>query len=424
MMAKVEQYSRMSMGYNKSLLPFFALILFLISPFIGCMFSLYNISKNRFVNISYVLVVLFAGLYGYTYLPYSNDDITRHYQLFKTISSLDTFSDFVLYQAVSFKPDFLIDYLYWIVGHFSDNHQLVGFLGSAMYYGLLLAIIRNWLGLFSQTHYGPAFWCAILSMLALIPTNEFCGMRQGNANALLLFFITWPKFYNFPKLVRILLLILPCLLHFSIFPYILIFVLASNINSKKAVLLSAAMALSCIFVVPVMQSLMGVLPKLGTIGVGIAMKIDEYMFDGDIENLLYSGSRLRFYFIVLLIAISPFMFNLIRKAKSEDKNFDTFIRFTYLTLGYLVFTSPTFILSRSLMIFKLIACLLISYLAFSSTVSTKNNQLYKIITYTLIFSGVIYLIQAQEYRVINPAIFYLPLPELLQIETDIYGYHV
>lgn len=209
------------------------IFLFIANPFLGALYALYNLSKRQYTAISFAIAVCFAGLYGYTFLPYSNDDITRHYIIFSKLTSVTSISDLLLYETLSFKPDFLIDIFYYVIGRFSDNHQFVGMLGSSMYYGLLLGVCINWLNQSHADNYEKAFWTIILCMLALTPTNEFCGMRQGNANAMLLFFITWPKFYSFKNYIRILLVILPCLLHFSILPLSLLYLLASTINSKK-----------------------------------------------------------------------------------------------------------------------------------------------------------------------------------------------
>lgn len=173
-----------------------------------------------------------------------------------------------------------------------------------------------------------------------------------------------------------------------------------------------------------MHSAINILPKVGAVGIGIAAKINDYMFNGELDNLLYSGSRLRFYLIILLMSITPLMLNKIRKCISEDTDSGVFIKFAYLTFGYVIFTAQTFVLSRTLMIYKFIICLLLCFLTFNKSVDVKTRNKYHLLDYVIIIGGMIFVIQAMEYRVINMQLFTSSLPTILSITTDPAGYAI
>lgn len=376
------------------------------------------------MGLSTFIVVFFAGLYGYTFKPYSTDDITRHYTAFLTIIEFDTIQEFIAYQIYKSKPDFMLDVAYWFMGLFTSNYQFVGFLGSAMYYGLILGICRNWLSQYPETRYSSAFWSVVLCMLALIPTNEFCGMRQGNANALLLFFITWPRFYRLSTFKRYVCILIPCMVHFSVLPFFIIYFLARNLTYRKSVDVAIILASCGLVITQIMQFLFGILPSFGSIGAGIASKINAYMFSGELEASIFMGSRLRFYFILMLVAFSPLMFYYVKRLKWIDGQMNLFMKFSVITVGYVIFTSNTYILSRTLMLYKLVACLLLNLLAYNKLIKSKIRSVSKIVNFALIVGGLVFYIQAMEYRVVNKALFYKSLPELMQIETDVYGYDI
>lgn len=70
----------------------FLAFLFLINPFLAFCLAVYLLSKQKEALFTTVVIVLFFGLLGYTCLPFSTMDITRHYVMFDKMK-----------QAVSFR---------------------------------------------------------------------------------------------------------------------------------------------------------------------------------------------------------------------------------------------------------------------------------------------------------------------------------
>lgn len=402
-----------------------SLIIFILNPFLGCLLGLYFLSHKKLIKTSFILIVSFAALYGYTILPYSNDDIVRHYGFFESISQINSLSALFIYLGLTNHPDFGIDLLYWFVGRFTVNHQVVGAIGAALYYGFVLLILYKWLKSFSNINFTKSFVITSFALLALIPSNEFCGMRQGVANAIFIFLILYlsEKKKDSPK--SLLYLLIPCIIHFSIIPYLILFLLCLKFDVKKIIILTAIMAVSGMFIMPLMQVLIGIISKLGFIGAGIAIKIDGYMFSGELENELYSGSRLRFYLLLFFVIIYPMLLRKIYKGGICENGIKPVIfRFFILFYGYLVLTSQTFILSRTLMLFKIILCLSLSLMAFCSVYSPKINARFKKVLILIGLAGFVFLLQALEYRVINIQLFTSSLPKILSIVTDPAGYPI
>ncbi len=217
------------------------ILLVIVNPFIACLLALYFLSKRQIRFLSICTILLFACLYGYTYLTYDNDDITRHYYFFSVIRCFTTFKEFVLYETAILSPDFGFNLIYLIVGKITSSHQVVGVIGAGLYYGLLLAIILNWLECFKSTSYQKAFLGLVLFMLAVIPSNEFNGIRQCNANALFLYIITHKSFASKKLYTQILILFVPILLHFSLLPVCVIYVLSQNISYNKAKIIACVL---------------------------------------------------------------------------------------------------------------------------------------------------------------------------------------
>lgn len=167
-------------------------LLFCISPFLAALLSLYLIYRKRYVKLGVYIIIIFWGLVGYTFLPADNMDITRHNLNFENLQNISSLQEFIIYQSLSEKPDFILDLVFWETGKFIKSHQVVGFIGAFCYYGLGLGLLLHWREQLHTKSSFNNFILLILMFLALAQVTEFSGMRQGNAILLFLFIITIP----------------------------------------------------------------------------------------------------------------------------------------------------------------------------------------------------------------------------------------
>ena len=168
---------------------------------------------------------------------------------------------------------------------------------------------------------------------------------------------------------------------------------------------------------------MNVLTSLGGIGSGIADKIDVYMFQGEVEAALYSGSVLRFYVILLMMFVFPFIALVVDKKRKQFPQF--ILRLHYwgiMFFSYIVFTASSYTLSRNIMLFKMFGVLYFTYALFSCSL---GRYLSKFIMYICLFVIVLFpffLILGKEYMVLNTKVFYSSLIDLININTQPEGY--
>ena len=399
----------------------FLAFLFLINPFLAFCLAVYLLSKQKEALFTTVVIVLFFGLLGYTCLPFSTMDITRHYVMFDKMKQAVSFSDFVFYESLSEKPDFFLDLLYWILGKYVNTHQIVGFLGASIYYGFMVGIIRNWCSALSIKS-SKIFLLLLIMFLALIPIYEFSGMRQGNAIMIFLYIITISEM---SMLKRGLLLIIPCLLHFSLYPIVALYICACTVKKKKILWIIALCMMSAFFYfTPLMAWLMNICSSMGGMGAGIAEKIDAYLFQGEVDSALYSGSVLRFFIILGLLFFCPIIAYSVNRKIEKGSFFERFHNFFILFFSYIFFSSSSYILSRNLMMFKLLIVLYVVYVLYTFAFKWYLKRLLICLCLIVCISGPFSFILGREYRTLNFSLFTSNIIELLSIKTNPEGYSI
>lgn len=411
---------------NKSnIIEFFLLLLtFIVCPFLSVLLAVYLIYCKRHIKLSAMIVVAFYGLVGYTFLPIASMDITRHYSSFEELTNVSSFSDFIFFQSLSEKPDLALDFIFWGIGKLIKTHQIVGFVGAACYYGFGLGVLLNWRkNLHSKSSFNN-FLLPSLMFLAMAQITEFSGMRQGNAILMFLYIITFPddKISSIKKCV---LLIFPCLLHFSMYPLALLYICTCLFSRKYLFTISILMLISFFFFIPLMSLLMNLLATLGGVGAGIAEKIEDYIFGGEIEAKLYSGSILRFYVIILMMLIFPFIALSVDKLRVQLPNF--VLRFHYwgiLFFSYTLFTASSYVLSRNMMMFKMFGVLYFTYALYSCSYYFNKHlqRLLACLCLGIALSGPFSMWLGLEYHVLNPVMFYSNIFNILSTNTLPEGY--
>lgn len=394
--------------------------LFVLNPFLACIYSLYCLSIGRHKHLSVFVVLSFAFLYGYTYHPFETDDLIAHNVIFSQLQNVTSLSEFITYESLNQKPDFLLDYLYWIFGYISHTHQVVGALGATVYYGCMLAVILHWLSIVNVGKSKVAFFILLFMFLAMSPPNEFSGMRQGNANMLFLAIITWPDISMGKRRIW---LLLPPIIHFSLIPIVALYYIFSKFQRQKATIVCVVLCLSFFLWESLLHTISVFLPKFGVLGVGLVTKINSYASSGisDGGTLLYAGSRLRFYLQIVLFLIFPLIIKKIYSYRISEHLKEYFI-FSIIFWGYMILTSQTHILARTLMLFKFMVCLDLLYIAYSHLIPVEKRSVFKYICLVIVLLGPIFVIQAVEYRVWNPILITGNLISILSTSTNFAGY--
>lgn len=397
-------------------------IIFVLFPFLATLLALYFLCYKRYVKIGVIVVISFFGLVGYTFLPTNTMDITRYNLTFEALRNVDTFVDFIFYQSLSKNPDFILDFVFWGLGKWINTHQIVGLLGAVCYYGLGLMTLLNWREQLQTRSPFNNFILPILMFLALAQVTEFSGMRQGNAILLFLFIITIPDM-RLSAYKKCICLIFPCLLHFSMYPIVLFYVCTCFLRRRILLTISLSLSVSFGCFSSLMASLMNILNSFGWIGAGLALKIDSYMFEGEIQAALYSGSGLRFYVILLMMFVFPFIAFGVDKKRNQIPQF--ILRLHYwgiLFFSYILLTCSSYILSRNIMLFKMYGILYFTFALFSCHLGRYTRQLIFSLCLLVILSGPLSNWLAKEYRVLNPELFYSNVVHLLSITTRLEGY--
>ena len=408
-------------------IPFSLSVCFILNPFVAFCFSLYLLAKQKYVSICSFICICFAGLFGYTFFPASNMDITRHYVTYDDLTNIVSFSDFIFYESLVEKPDFLIDLVYWLVGKIIDTHQVIGFLGASLYYGLMFGVIKHCCSLFTnnkrQTY--NFFLFLLLSFLSLTIIYDFSVMRQGNAILLFLFIITIPS-YRISELKRVLLLLLPCLLHFSLYPIVFLYLCTYILKRRTIFMLFVCMILCYFFFPIIMHTAMNVCNSVGGPFAGVAEKIDLYMFNGKLSVLLFSGSRIRFVLtIFLFIFIFPILVYLIEKKSTNIFSNSLLSRFHYFSIlfaGYLIMSSSTYILSRNLVLFKFIIGIYLMNVVFTLPLKEYLKNFLLGVTVGIWLLGIVSFYHGRDYRCINTTLFYSNIFNILAVKTNPAGY--
>lgn len=401
---------------------FFLFAVFLLNPFLSVLLSIFFIYMERHIKLCFTIFTLFWGLIGYTYLPIYSMDITRHNLTFEELKLIDSFSEFLIFQSMSEKPDFALDFVFWGIGKWVDTHQIVGFIGAICYYGLGLRILLNWRFQLKSDLPFYNFLLPFIMFLALAQVTEFSGMRQGNAILLFLLIVTIPD-ERLEVGKKCFCLIFPCLLHFSMYPLWILYICSCFFNYRVLIMISICLLMGFFFFLPLMSVLMTFLSSLGGIGSGISAKINDYLFQGEVEVALYSGSILRFCIILLMILFFPIIAFKLNKMRRQFPPF--ILRLHYwgiLFFSYLIFSSSSFVLSRNLMMFKMFGILYFTYALFSCHLEKYFRRLLICMCLLVALSGPFSLILGKEYRVLNPKMFYSNIIELLSIKTLPGGY--
>jgi len=392
------------------------LILFIFYPFSSFFISILLLANNYDRKFNQLIFGLFMGLFGYTFIPGREFDIVQHYALFESFLNT-SFSEFLVLLTYNNQPDFILYTLYWIVGKVIDNSQIVGFIGAFSFYYLFVLIIDN---IFKNYLPGKrnfrSYMLLFFMFMACTVPYIFSGMRNGNAVMLFIFLLT-NKDGKRPYVKDILILLLPGLVHFSLFPISIVYLLSKYLNKRIYFIFCSVLILLTPFTLSILTYLHDVFKTMGGIGNFFASKIESYVFL-DKNFGMYFGAGFRYYLVELpLFFLTPLLWKYADREKRTSKSEEVLHKFVLAFFAYSLCTIQTFLFARNHMVF---AYIYISYwliLYFSKGVDLSVKQGILLFSGFIIISIIPSWIMGQEYVVINSKLFYSSLYELLNTKV-------
>ncbi|OYQ32110.1 hypothetical protein CHU92_14640 [Flavobacterium cyanobacteriorum] len=189
-----------------------AYILFFIWPLLALIVSF----KNLGYKYSRVIIILFFGLFGYTFIFNEMSDSYRHAESFK-LTATKPFGDFFnivsgLYSEEGTKPDFVMDLISFIVTRFTDNTKIYFMVLSLILGWMLMVNIKLLLSLYekNKTAAGIIF---IAFLIIIMPPSRILSFRHYLG--LLVFVYSLYKYFTEKKLIYLLLLTFSIFIHFG-----------------------------------------------------------------------------------------------------------------------------------------------------------------------------------------------------------------
>jgi hypothetical protein len=116
----------------------YAILLFILNPFIGANYALFNLNKNE--QLYSIIWLLFCFLFGYFYIAPAEGDYYTYLGRFNTVSNLsfDQFLDFLTNQV-----DYLLYVALYLFSFITDNYMLLWGLISMTFGYLILRTFIN-----------------------------------------------------------------------------------------------------------------------------------------------------------------------------------------------------------------------------------------------------------------------------------------
>ena len=395
------------------------LAMFLISPFVSSILAFLCLALNIETKICRIIVGLFFGLYGYLFIPAFDFDLVRHYEYFESYIG-KSIGEFIYLIASNSRPDVLLYSLYWFLGLFYENPQIVGFIGAFPFYFLMLLSIDN---IFKSYLYEKrrmlSYLILISVFMSLTVPWTFSTMRNGNAIILFVYLATRER-NNRLFLQDCLLFILPGLIHFSLFPISALYILAKYSGMTFIKILSFIMIISFPFIESLLVLLYNILGVIGGIGYFIAAKINSYIIVGTDVNF-YTGSSFRYYFAVLplLIIVIPLWLYIDRcKLVGNNKNIVLLHKLTLLVFSFSLCMVKTYMFARIHLLFIYIFPVYMYVMMYNKFV---NRGVRKALAFSMIYLSISFLpslILGREFRGINPKLFYSNLFTILDTRVE------
>lgn len=399
-------------------------LLFIISPFLTSGVAFVCLASNVDRKFSQFVLSLFLGLYGYLFIPAFDFDLIRHYEYFDNYQG-KTFGEFFFLITLNSRPDILLYSLYWLIGRFSESHQVVGFIGAFPFYLLLLLSIDNFFKIYLPQRTAFTFIVVFAVFMSLTVPWTFSTMRNGNAIALFVFLVSRDRGrLNFWR--DAFLFTLPGLIHFSLFPVSLLYLYSKYFSFKACLTLAITMVLIAPFVEQVLIGLYALLHLSGGIGYFISAKINSYVITG-VDVNFFTGSSFRYYFAVIPLLIFTSLLWLFVNQSRNVKNNPTFFRlhkFTLVLISFSICFVTTYLFARVHLLYIYIFPIYILGVVYRTSITKSFRSTCLMFLLYLSVSFLPSLISGREYRGFNPKLVYSSFFTILKSKVQPQDYWV
>ena len=300
-----------------------------------------SMAKNEYLG--YILFSLSMGYSAYLMIPYFDFDLTRHYQDFEVMSSVDFDQIFTVDPRV--KHYFFNIYL-WSVNQLGLSKQFVPFSMTFMKYLLLFMVLRKVIKAYATEDTSNALshkWIMIIFLVLIIGTVQYVRDVSGLRNnfAFVIFIYAIVKYYiDRTYILTFILLFFAILIHLSIIPLALIFYISNIFKYKKIARLLFVISILLLFSGTADNVFFGLIdlfkPFLKANGLYISYYMDPdgkwgagYFADKSMTTLILEKyfRPLAFYFAALYLFIV------------KDLTFEKIKMFLYLTFIFIVMVS-------------------------------------------------------------------------------------
>jgi len=228
---------------------------FLLYPIYALPWIIKSIAKNELLG--FVLYSLLMAYLAYLMIPLVDDDLTRHYESYVLVSSMN------LEQIMSLYPMRFVFYIYiWVLSHLGFSKEFMPFSITFLMYMFYFLSLRRVLLAYNQhsienintiSFHGLlllGFFMIVNEMRFVIDTS---GLRNSLAFSIFIFALV-SYYLDKKKLSTVFLFLLSLLVHIAILPLILIFILANFIQFNKVYRI--------IFIISLLLLFSGIIPMI------------------------------------------------------------------------------------------------------------------------------------------------------------------
>ncbi|MEI7707626.1 MAG: EpsG family protein [Chlorobium sp.] len=262
-------------------------LLFIVWPFLSFINS---VKQFKYLH-SKILILLFLGLYGYTYIFIEGTDSISYAKSFINMSSTDItgfFSSIKSFQSEdSGSLDFVIPIIAFILSRFTDNPYILYAILSIIF-GFYLILSVNIIFYFYNKNKSKNSLFFLLSFLTILPISNINGIRFWLATYIFFYasyFCVYLKKYNY-----ILLSFFSAFIHFSYFPLNLLLLLFLIIGEKN-IFYYFLLLLSFLFPEFIFNNINKILSYFS---LGISSHVSSYVNDDYVQYVKESKNSLRF----------------------------------------------------------------------------------------------------------------------------------
>jgi len=350
-------------------------IIFAISPFIAIPIIIFGVvNKSRF---SLILLVLLFGVVSYIYIPNLSDDRARYFELY------DNFKDGTFVQLFAYLmltgQDFILQSIFYFASQINLPPQFVFAFTTIVTVSFIMYIYKKITLVANSTTPQLRFIAIIFLCLAIPYIDLLSGTRFMFAASFVL--MAFYKGLIERNKVAILFLLLAVCIHFSVFIFVLIFILLYFFPNKDK-LYKFLFVLSFLFVLIPIDFFISFFNSLSISG-GLKMKIEAYIGGDDFIKKGIEESYLQkiMFFLSLTWIFGIYLYTYFKiKSKSFFKN----IVFLTATVNNIFFSEPTIFFRYSIVLGFFFVILLITELY-------KNKQIVGIYFFSIILSMILFI---------------------------------